>query len=166
MVRVDILVNVGDVLYSDIQEKLKTIAFYRGITEIRINTNTGEKYLDLILESIGEEYRKCVRIKPIFEKDHVIIRTKDNKDIDINIVEKDHKKIDTGKLDEVIVMENPKYLIMCLNTLSLLTRTNEAEIDKFMHGNSYYHSYRKVPIALCEFLDPGVIDILRDVKRR
>lgn len=139
-------------------EKMKKIVFQNKITAITIGFKM-VKDIGIILNAIGDSYLKLITAKPNLEYGKVNFLTEDQK-LTVGIISKT-LRLNTAELDHAIIVDKASYLLMNNNTLTMLTNGRYDDIDQYsMNNNAYYHSYKKVPIGICEFLETGKIELI------
>lgn len=139
-------------------EKMKKIVFRNKITAITIGFKM-VKDIGIILNAIGDSYLRLITAKPNLEYGEVNFFTEDQK-LTIRIISKT-LRLNTVELDHAIIVDKASYLLMNNNTLIMLTNGRYDDIDQYsMNNNAYYHSYKKVPIGICEFLETGKIELI------
>lgn len=177
--RINILRKSEFVFAEKVKKEIIDLLNKNRVNIIEISRTTSN-YLNKILSIIGEEYNDIINIVPDKKLSFGVIRFKSSTNSLNGIrtpifnncnssIDKDFTLIvyspvvDTKIFDETLVMENPKYLIMCRNTLSMLIDCDSDNLDDYqINDKAFYHSYKKTPIAICEFLEPGEIDLVTE----
>lgn len=155
----DIIEKDSCEINKDAKKDINKILFENSIKSIIIGFDM-VKYLPKIINIIGDDYKRIISAIDDCNSGCIKFITSVGKNYEIKFIEK-VSKINTLNLDRSILIDNPSYLIMNNNTLTILSNSNPDEIDKYlMNNNAYYHSYYKVPIAICEFLETGKIETM------
>ena len=130
---------------------------------------TTYNYKDEISDACGRDLNDIIKIVPdadlpfgvlYVETSGIFNSMNMSKSGNIEVI-RENTYSDLTKLNEEITLGHPEFLIMNKLTWSFLNEVSEEDVDKYpVNGVAYYHSYHKVPVALCEFLSFGVITIV------
>lgn len=148
------VVNINESYYNGINDLL----IGNKLIRIEMNKDTFDN-VDMISKHLNYDYHEYYAIVPDLEFGRIkIIWSRGNNTTDFytTLLLCKETIVDTYDLDRAISIESPTFLIMSRNTLSILI--DKEDCDMFcVNDKACYHSYRKVIIAISEFIEPGVI---------
>lgn len=161
----DIIGKESYVFNKNIKKEIDEILFCNTIRKIVIGFDMVQ-YLPDLMEIIGDDYKNIISAISECEPGYVKFFTRDNELLIVKYIES-VSTIKTDDIDKGIIIDKPDYLIMNRNTLVMLSNAKPDNIDDYlMNKNAYYHSYNKVPIAICEFLETGKIQTVKELSVR
>lgn len=135
---------------------------YTEFPEILSIVNSSIDNADIVISIDVEDYRYLYIYLKDLQNPYSI-----TKEFNTLCVTKPATLVDIHILDDIIVMEEPEYLLMSISTLGMLQKQsliNDCKKGKGENIDAYYHSYKNIPIAITEFLDAGIIETVRRVK--
>lgn len=117
------------------------------------------KFIPNILHIIGNEYKSKLITSSEPNYGEIEIVSGDGTKTKIQFV-RNITNIKIGKLDSELATKAYKiqYLIMNRNTFGLFM--SSVETDDYMNDPAFYHSYKKIPIAISEFTSTGTVELV------
>lgn len=161
MHKVKIIGDTKQIFDKSQAETIQKFIFENSCHKISVSFDMIE-YIPDILEITGEEYKSRINISAKLDPGSISLSARGGLEMIVEMIILDYGGVDTKHLNEEIIMQSPSYLVMNNNTLYILSKFCENDIDEYDESKSaYYHSYRKIPIARSEFLPTGIIELVK-----